>query len=287
MSAKPWTFFPGCTMDGTGSEYGHSMLAVLAALDIPVRILEDWNCCGASAARGSDLELTVRLGGRNLALAARQGGDVLVNCAACYNNLAFSRSSLRERPDEWRRLDPQAPADVPDVQHLLSLLTQAETLERIRSKRSRPLTEMKLACYYGCLLVRPGGYTRVDDAENPQSMDVLMQACGARTVDWPYKADCCGGSAALTDETAAVDLVARIFRSAMEQEVTGLVTACPMCHMNLDSRQAEVGRLLGREVALPVYHVTELLAVALGLEGAPKWLRRHLTDARLSERKCR
>ncbi len=268
-------------MDGTGAEYGHSMLAVLTALGSPVQVLEDWNCCGATASRTVDAALTARLGGRNLALAAQRGCDVLVNCAACYNNLAFSAAYLRDKPQTWDQIGLGRPAEVPRVVHLLSVLASPEMLQRLAPKVTRPLRGMRLACYYGCLLVRPGGYTAVDDAENPQTMDVVMRACGAATVDWAYKTDCCGGSFALSNQDVAVELTARLFRSALEQGAGAIVTACPMCHMNLDSRQKEVGEVLGRDVRMPIYYVTELLAAAMGLEGAEGWLRRHLTDARL------
>jgi len=280
-ATKPLTLFPGCTMAGTGAEYGHSMLAVLEALGSPVQVLEDWNCCGATASRTMDSALTARLCGRNLALAARKGCDVLVNCAACYNNLAFSAAYLREKPEAWDQIGLGRPAEDPKVVHLLSVLTSPEMLQRLAPKVTRPLNGMKLACYYGCLLVRPGGYTAVDDPEDPQTMDVLMRACGAATVDWAYKTDCCGGSFALSNQDVAVELTARLFRSALEQGAGAIVTACPMCHMNLDSRQKEVGEVLGRDLQMPIYYITELLAEAMGLEGADRWLRRHLTDARL------
>ena len=288
MISKELVLFPGCAIDGAGSEYGHSTLAVLEALGKPVKILDDWNCCGATAARGTDPALAARLAGRNLGLAAMGGCDVLVSCAACYNNLAFSRVFLNEHPDEW----PEDMCDLPTlmsagVHHLLSVLTDETMLERIGEKISRPLTGMQLACYYGCLLVRPGGYTNVDDPENPQSMDTLMSLCGAQTVDWSYKTDCCGGSHSLTDEETAVELMARIFADAMAQGAVGLVTACPLCHMNLDARQRQVGKLLGREISIPIYYFTELLALAMDLPGAEKWLKGHLTDARKAVRNYR
>ncbi len=285
MISKELLLFPGCAIEGAGSEYGHSTLAVLEALGRPVKVLDDWNCCGASTARSTNPALSARLAGRNLALAAMKGCDVLVSCAACYNNLAFSQVFLSEHPDQW-------PEDICDlstvmsagVHHLLSVLTGEGMLERLRTKISRPLNNMRLACYYGCLLVRPGGYTHVDDPENPQSMDVLMSICGAETVDWSYKTDCCGGSHSLTDEDMAVELMARIFADAMERGAAGLVTACPLCHMNLDARQREVAKLLGREVSMPIYYFTELLALAMDLPGAAGWLKGHLTDARKAVR---
>ncbi len=288
MTSRELLFFPGCALDGVASEYGHSTLAVLEALGRPLRVLEDWNCCGASGARSVDPALSVRLCARNLALAARQDCDLLVNCAACYNNLAYSRSFLNEHPDTWcESTCDLAALESTQVYHLLTVLTSEEMLHRLRERITCPLDDMRLACYYGCLLVRPGGYTQVDDSENPQLMDDLMRLCGAETVDWSYKTDCCGASFSLTQENVAAQLIGRIFEAAIEQNATALVTACPLCHMNLDSQQQKVGKLLGRKLSIPVYYFTELLGLAMDLEGVQKWLKRHLTNARRTIRKCR
>jgi heterodisulfide reductase subunit B len=289
MTSKDLRFFPGCALEGTGAEYGRSTLAVLKALDSPVRVLNDWNCCGASAARSEDPALAVRLSARNLVLAAREGCDVLVTCAACYNNLAYSRHYLKEHPEAWpaSRSSGEARPESAAVFHLLELMTSEKMLARLSERLAQSLAGMRLACYYGCLLVRPGGYTNVDDAENPHLMDDLMRLCGAETIDWSYKTDCCGGSASLTQGAVALELMARIFDSCLEQDVTALVTACPLCHMNLDAWQKKAGEALGREIRLPVYYFTELLGLAMGLPDVAKWFKGHLTHAGIPLRKCR
>ena len=273
-------FFPGCSLEGTGREYGESTLAVLKALGREVSVLEDWNCCGAAAVRDVDRRLFVGLCARNLTLAARQNCDLLVACAACYNNMAFSRGHLADHPEDWTDTQRTARPETVNVYHLLTVLTEQEVIDHLRENIVRPLVDVKLACYYGCLLVRPDTYVNIDDPENPQLMDGLMKVCGARTIDWSYKTDCCGGSFALTRKDIMVDLVARIFEAALAQEVTGLVTACPLCQMNLDAWQSAVRKQTGRTFSLPVYHFTELLALAMDLPEVPKWLSRHVTDAR-------
>ena len=288
MASKKLAFFPGCSLDGTGSEYGHSTLAVLEAVGRPVEILEDWNCCGATAARGIDPGLSVRLSGRNLALGARQGCDVLVACAACYNNMAFARDHLAKRPEDFSEpgFEQVRPGSV-EVHHLLSVLSGDDMLEAISSRISNPLDEMVLACYYGCLLVRPGSYTDVDDRENPQLMDKMMQLCGAKTVDWSCKTDCCGGSTSLTRKKSAMKLMARIFEDAIGRGANAIVTACPLCHMNLDAFQRDVGVELGKKFSMPVFYFTELLALAMELEGTAKWFKGHLTSPVPVVRNCR
>ena len=288
MTSRELIFFPGCSLEGTATEYGQSTLAVLDVLERPIRVLDDWNCCGATAARSIDPELSIRLCARNLSLAAKQGCDLLVNCAACYNNLAHSRCYLESHPDLRRRfgMEPEAVESV-EVHHLLNLLTTDEMLDRLRRSVTRRLDGMRLACYYGCLLVRPDESTQVDDPEDPQVMDDLMRICGAQTIDWSYKTDCCGGSFSLTSKDSALKLIERIFAAALEQDVTGIVTACPLCQMNLDAWQREIGKAMGRKVSIPVFYFTELLALAMDLEGVRRWFRSHMTSARRVLRKCR
>ncbi len=288
MSKKDLVLFPGCSLDGAASEYGHSTRAVMDALGKPIRVLKDWNCCGAMAARNMDAALSSRLAGRNLALAAKEDCDVLVNCAACYNNLAFSRDYVTKHPEAWAPVEGELPTpQSAEVFHLLSVLTERKMLDLLRCKIAKPLSGMKLACYYGCLLVRPGGYTNVDDPENPQTMDELMRICGADAIDWSYKTDCCGQSTSMTNKDSAIDLIGRIFTDAMAQGADGLVAACPLCHMNLDAWQKDVGTALGKEVKLPVYYFTELLAAAMDLPGVDKWLGSHFVDARPALGDCR
>jgi NADPH-dependent glutamate synthase beta subunit-like oxidoreductase len=210
MTAKGLRLFPGCAADGAGAEYGRSTVAVLEALGVAVRVLADWNCCGVTGARHEDPELAVRLSARHLALAAGEGCDLLVNCAACYNNLAWSRQYLAEHPQTWPAPPGAARPEAATVLHLLAVLTSEPMLERLAKKIARPLAGMRLACYYGCLLVSPGGYTHVDDAENPHRMDDLLRLCGADTVDWSFKTDCCGGSASMTDSNPLPAVCARV-----------------------------------------------------------------------------
>ncbi len=186
MTSKDLRFFPGCALEGTGAEYGHSTLAVLEALGSPVRVLEDWNCCGATAARSEDPALAVRLSARNLALAAREGCDLLVNCAACYNNLAYSRRYLAEHPQSQPPSGGPRPESTA-VYHLLEIVTSEEMVARLSDRIRRPLKGLRLACYYGCLLVRPGGYARADDPENPHRMDDLMRLAAPRRLTGPTR----------------------------------------------------------------------------------------------------
>jgi heterodisulfide reductase subunit B len=215
----------------------------------------------------NNLELAVALPVRNLALAEGLGAQELVTgCASCYQRLAIAAHETRDRT---RRAHINALVDATyrgtvRPRHLLEVLSRDVGPARIQELVVRPLTGLKAACYYGCLLVRPVEATGFDDAEDPQSIDALLRAAGAEVVDWPFKTECCGASFSMS----RTDLVAGMARAVLaEARAAGaecIVTACPMCQSNLDMRQGAAARLEGRAFDLPVYYLTQLLGVAMG-----------------------
>ena len=148
--------------------------------------------------------------------------------------------------------------------HLLEILCKDIGLDRIAAAVSRPLTGLKVACYYGCLLARPPEVTNFDDAENPTLMDKLMQAAGAEPIDWPHKTECCGASASITDSSIVLELGDKILGMAQAAGAECIVTACPLCQLNLDLRQKDMEAKFGRRYNLPVFYFTQLLGLAMG-----------------------
>jgi heterodisulfide reductase subunit B len=157
-----------------------------------------------------------------------------------------------------------------DVRHILDIIANDVGLEAVKKLVVKPLAGLRLVAYYGCYLVRPREITGFDDAENPLSMDKLLEALGAEVVDWAGKVDCCGGSGSFTDVDMVRELVGKISAYARDARADMIVTACGLCQANLESRQA-------RKVALPVAYFTELMGVAFGLK-AGKWFKKHIVN---------
>ncbi|MGQ9521113.1 MAG: CoB--CoM heterodisulfide reductase iron-sulfur subunit B family protein [Anaerolineae bacterium] len=269
-----YTYYPGCTIGTTAVEFGLSTDAVCEALGLELVELEDWNCCGASSAHSLDHELSLRLPARNVALAQEGGMDVVTPCPACYQHTLQADRVLRENP-EWRR-EMEAMLGFtytgqPRIHHLLEVLTEPEVLEVIRQKVTRPLRGLRVASYYGCVLVRPPEFTGWDDPEHPTRMDRLLEVLGAEVVPWSYKVDCCGASLSLSRSEVVVSLSTRLAREAIEAGADVIACACGMCQINLDTRQA-------LEQKIPVLYFTELMGVALGLPQAKKWFGKHMVD---------
>jgi heterodisulfide reductase subunit B len=164
------------------------------------------------------------------------------------------------------------------IRYALDFFCEESILDVIRTKRVKPLSGLKVACYYGCLTVRPPELTAVKNYENPEHMDRLMEALGAESLAWSYKTDCCGASLVMTRTDIVRKLRGRLLAMALEAEADFIVTGCSMCQANLDTRQEEIKREDGRKYDIPVLYFTELMGLALGHRDVKKWLSRHITD---------
>ena len=255
MTARVLSYYPGCSLHGMSREYDESTRLVYRALGIDLRELASWTCCGASAGHSLDQGLAMALATRNLELAAAAGNDLVAPCAACYHRL---------------KLGEKESSSHVTVLHALDVASSSETLDRLRESLRQPLNGLKVVCYYGCLLVRPPEVTGRRDYEDPQSMDQVMAAVEADIRPWSFKTDCCGAGLAVARPDVVRRLSSRLVEMAREAGADCIVTACPLCQTNLDTRQEKRG--------LPVLYFTELLACALGLEGTESWWRRHMVD---------
>ncbi len=269
-----YSYYPGCSLEATAGEYDRSARAALAAFDCELEELEGWNCCGASSGHSFDHALSVALPARVLALAEESGRDLVVPCAACYNRLCVARHEVLHDPDA--KADIEAVVGRPvngsvKVWSPVTLLDQALTAKGPDWAPPQPLKGLKVAAYYGCLLVRPPEATGFDHPEQPQSLQRILSRLGAEPVKWSYAIDCCGGSLSLTRPDAVRGMVTKIVGAARESGADALVTACPLCQMNLEMRQTV-------KPDMPCFYFSELAGVALNLPGAMGWLKKHLID---------
>ncbi|MGE5373259.1 MAG: CoB--CoM heterodisulfide reductase iron-sulfur subunit B family protein [Solirubrobacterales bacterium] len=275
-------YYPGCSLDGTANEYGHSTERVAKLLGIDLWEIPDWSCCGASSAHQTDHLLAVALPARNLAIAEQEGLDVLAPCAACYNRFRGTEYEVRNDPNMkqlvQQTIDMSYEAKVSTVS-VTELLADRYGLDNLRKKVIKPLHGMQPACYYGCLLVRPTRITGFDDPENPMSMDHIMEALGASPVDWAGKSECCSAGIAQTKPDIGLEMIFRLLVNAKENGADSFVTACPICMLNLDMRQKAIEKKYKVKFNLPVYYVTELVAIACGDTPEEAGVKRHFTEA--------
>ena len=268
------SYYPGCSLHGTAREYDDSIRGVSMLLDIQLHELDDWTCCGASSAHCTDEGLAIELAARNLAIAEKSNRPLLVPCVACYSRFKAVEKEVREHN---KKVHFPYQGNI-SVRYGLDLFCDEALLEEVKKRRLKPLSGLKVACYYGCLTVRPPKVTGIREYENPQHMDRLMKCLGADPVPWSYKTDCCGASLVLTRTDIVRRLTERLLSMAMEADADCLVTGCPMCQANLDTRQEELEKETGKKFHLPILYFTELMGLAFGHRDTKKWLSRHMTD---------
>ncbi len=273
-------YYPGCSMHGTAREFDESLKAIAGPLGLELVEIEDWSCCGASSAHMTDHLLAVTLAARNLALAEEQGlATVLAPCAACYNRLASARHEIatdRDLSGRAARILDRPFQNSVKVVSIVEVLR--ECVDTLKQKATNPLTGLSIACYYGCLLVRPAEVTGFDDAEDPTSMDLAVKAAGASPVSWRRKVDCCGGGFSLSRTGSVIRLGRAIIDDAAKEGAQAIAVACPMCHSNLDFRQKAMARVDEGKKPMPIVYITQLIGLSLGLAPSALGLKRHFVD---------
>ena len=283
-----YAYFPGCSAHSTGISYTKSYDYVALAAGVELAEIPDWNCCGASAAHAESELLGDALPARSLALAEEAFGNapVLAPCAGCYQHLKTATAHAQESEEVRTQVEsiigrPWAASAY--VANGLEPFLGQEAQERIGSRVCRPLDGLKVACYYGCALLRPTEVCAFDDDEQPHTMEQLVSLSGAAPIEWHFKNECCGASHQVTVPSLGRTMVRRIFENAHANGADAIACACPLCMLNLDMREAEVNTARAKEglpaLDIPVYYFTELLAASMGAPQAKSGIGRHFHPA--------
>ena len=268
MSDLKYSYYPGCSLHASAAEYDLSTRELFAALDISLEEIPDWFCCGATPAHNVDELLSLSLCAKNLELASQIKGDVAVACASCFSRLKFTQHTLEENSVKRRQVEKalDAPLKIDGkVKHLLEIIARDLGLERLAGAVIKPLSGLKVACYYGCLLTRPPDVPNLDCTEAPTIMEKVIEAAGAETVNWTHRLECCGANFTLSRPGVVIQLTNAILDSAKAAGADCVMVGCPLCHGNLDIRQKEIEKVYSTEYNIPVFYLTQLLGLAMGL----------------------
>jgi heterodisulfide reductase subunit B len=264
-----YIYYPGCSLEGTAREYTISKQATMSALGAELVDLEDWTCCGASAAEARSYLLSMVLAARNLALGEKQDpeADFLVPCSSCYLNLKKVEDHIH-RDDTLLGKINEALAEEglhfdgkPRVRHLLDVLVSDFGAQAVRPLVKHELSGLRVAPYYGCQALRP--YAIFDDPQQPRSMEPLIKALGAEIHPWDAGPKCCGAALMTTKKEVALELTGGILKEA--QGADCIVTVCPMCQMNLEAYQDAISDANGVDLRISVLYLPQLMGVAFGL----------------------
>src|SRR6185369_12621722 len=191
-----------------------------------------------------------------------------VACAACFSRLKFTQHTLEE--NQTKRTQVEKAIDAPvnldgHVKHLLDILANDLGLERLAQAVNKPLSGLKVACYYGCLLTRPTDVPNLDCVEAPTIMERVVEAAGAETVAWTHRMECCGANFTLSRPGVVIQLTGAILESAKAAGADCIMVGCPLCHGNLDIRQKEIEGIYNTSYNLPVFYLTQLVGLSVGL----------------------
>jgi heterodisulfide reductase subunit B2 len=267
---KKLTYFPGCSAHGTSEEFDHTLKLVMKTLDVGMEEIPDWNCCGATSAHVMTENLALALPLRNLVLAQKlESKTIGIACASCYARMKVTKKEVDEHPELAKKINSTIIEEGEykggiDIKSMLQYCYEEVGLETIKSKVTKSLAGLKVACYYGCLLTRPKDVTQFDSPEYPMSMDHLVEALGAKAVDFDYKTECCGASFSISNTEVVESLSGKILEVAKEAGAHMIVVACPLCQSNLDMRQPDIEKHTGQKFDLPVMYFTQLMALAFG-----------------------
>lgn len=270
-------FYPGCSLQGTAREYNESVKALAPVFDIELVDIEDWNCCGASAAHAVNKNLSLALPARILALAEQQGfNEIVVPCAACFNRLAVAQYEMNNDAELKQQTEKAIDMTFDNKVRILNVVQFIDKYikDKIADKLSHKF-EHQVACYYGCLLVRPHKIIAFDRVEDPTSIDELMQLIGATPINWGFKTECCGASLSIARTDLVAKLSGNIMKDAADRGAEAIIVACPMCHSNLDMRRPQIDEYVGKNISTPVIYITQAIGLAVGLAPEKLGLQRH------------
>mgnify|MGYP001829054968 FL=1 len=282
-------YFPGCTLNTTGKGFDNAVRASTAAVGLELVELPEWNCCGATYPLIIDNMLELAAPAHVLVAAHDEGSMVTTACTTCYNVLKRTNRFIRDHPEERDRINDFIEAEYSgevEVMDILHLLRDQVGFDTVREKVQNPLKDLRVASYYGCMVLRPPDEVAYDDPDHPQSLDDLMAALGATPVDFAHKNECCAAYLVVKDAQITREMVYTILRSAQAAGAEAVATNCPLCQFNLDKQQAEMRKTYAGYEPIPVFYFSQLMGLALGLDAGEYGWDQHYIDGRplLAER---
>ncbi|MFW5898340.1 MAG: CoB--CoM heterodisulfide reductase iron-sulfur subunit B family protein [Candidatus Saliniplasma sp.] len=258
-----YLYYPGCTLKTKASDYEESAMAVMEALGKPLVEMDDWYCCGAVQSLTEDDIMHQIAPIRTMCCAQEQGEKEIVTlCDMCYNVLKQANKRMKEKPDDLETMneflteDPDYLGEV-DIHHIFEILRDMK--DEIKKKVKKPLSDLRIAPYYGCMLLRPDNVS-IDDTEDPQIMEGLLETIGAEVIHNPKRTECCGSYHTVNRSDIVEKRVEDIVSRAVKDGADAIALSCPLCQFNLDFHQRNT------EYDIPVFYLTELIALSMGIE---------------------
>ena len=285
-----YALFTGCTAKQSTPELLSSTLAVADKLGIKITILEEASCCGASHLQDFDEFLAHVLNARNICYAEKLGLTMITICNTCQLNSAMTKHALDKDPALKARVNEKLKEvgleykGTSEIKHFLYAIIDEYGLDNVKDKVTNPLSSFNIAPFYGCHNIRPselhGSSNGNENSYNPTSLDSLIDALEGNPVNYAHKNKCCGFHVELQANHTSEMLAGNAMVDAIDNNADMMVTPCPLCHLKMDTYQDSVGKVIGRDIALPVLHMPQMVALALGCTESEIGLKFHVQKAK-------
>ncbi len=260
------SYYPGCDLYTKAKVLNESIKASFSSAGIELRELANWYCCGTTFTLARDNKMSLIAPLRILAKAQKENGKVLVPCSICYNTLKRANYILKNEPETLKIINEHLGESYDGstkIVHPFEFIR--DNKDEFKKSVKRTINGMKLACYYGCYLLRPRGEIEFDDPESPTVMEEFVSLVGATPVNFPLKVECCGSYLIVNSPEAALEASYRILRNATEAGAEAIITSCPVCHYNLDNFQTKIMAMHPEHKPVPVFYFSQIMAIAFDL----------------------
>ncbi len=277
-----YALYPGCAAKGATPELYRSTMAIIGRLGIEVVELEAASCCGAGVVGEVDPDVALALNARTFAQAEQLGLDIMTICGTCQGVMGTANNRLKSEPGLLDRINQVLSRDGisyggrVQVKHLLWIVVRELGLHRLRKEVRVPMENFRIAPFYGCYILRPSWDLGFDDPENPTSLEKVIRSVGGEPVRYMGRTKCCGFPIIMEKEAIALAMAGTHMKEAKEEGADFMVTPCPLCHMSLDVYQERAGRVVNRQLNLPILHLPQLIGLAMGIPPKDLGLSRHL-----------
>jgi heterodisulfide reductase subunit B len=267
-----YALYLGCTAPVRTLNYELAARNTAIQFGIELRDINDFGCCGFPA-KSVHHDTALLMSARNLALAEEQGLDICALCSSCTGTLAEANHALQRDEELRHRVNRELEAATGrryngsiQVRHYARVLYETVGLDRVRQKVTVDLSAWRLAAHYGCHYLKPiDVHDCFDDPEHPRSLDGLITALGAQSIDYEGRDQCCGGGILGADEPTALALPHLKLERVADVEADAMVVVCPFCDIMYEFQQRRIEKLYGTRYRLPILFYPQLLGLAIGL----------------------
>jgi heterodisulfide reductase subunit B len=267
---KKFAFYPGCVMPTEQYAYELSLREIMPVLDIELIDLKDFSCCGEPIKSVNQM-LTLALSARNIAIAEKENLDIFAPCPMCHLALSECKKVLDSDKEMKKRINNNLSEEGYEYKgksrllSILDLLHNEIGIEKIKKNVKNQLKDMKIATHYGCHLIRPSELGRPDDSENPQKIEDILKALGAKPTDYPLKLECCGALLTANLPETALTKTGQKLKRVQDLGFDAFIDTCPWCHRQYDSKQTKAGETVAAKLDVPVLYLTQLIGLSFGI----------------------